>query len=109
MVVEIAMPGARWFKPLKMLAPWRNAGTDFAGNRIKRLNEDDYTLLVSRGGLGPAGEGSGLPVTYERLRAAGCMLDRIEGERHWGIDPYGRDTNAVYSGSLRIIYDPDVI
>ncbi|GAC1413822.1 MAG: hypothetical protein NVSMB64_24090 [Candidatus Velthaea sp.] len=137
-LLDVAFKAAHWFKPLTMLAldlnafiyayprskiaDWKNDATDLAGNRVKRLNDDEYTLRVSRWGLGSSVDALGTRQTYEQFRAAGCTLERGQGDRPWGIYPYLRDTNSVYNelavgyfvggrrhGALRIIYDPDII
>jgi len=95
--------------------------TDLDGNRIKRFFEDALSLRCSRVGLGTAADRMPQRTPYEHFRQAGCTLDAA-AERPWAIFTYARDTGIVYNdlsvalyaggrrtGTLRIIYDADVV
>lgn len=108
--------------PHQKIADWTNdVTTDGAGNRIKRIFEDEYSLRVGRCGLGAPAEELGPRCAYDAFRAAGCELDRA-ASRPWGAYVYARDTKAVcnevamavYVGdrrhsTLRVCYDPSLI
>ena len=96
--------------------------TDLNNNRIKRFFEDALSLRCSRVGLGS--EANALPprTAYRTFEAAGCALRKERGPRPWAIYTYARDTGLVYNdlslalfagdqrvGTIRIIYDPDVL
>lgn len=94
---------------------------DLSGNRIKRFFEDALSLRCARVGLGDAALALPARTPYARFRDAGCALQR-DGERPWAIFTYARDTGVVYNdlsialfargrrtGTLRIIYDADVV
>ncbi len=102
--------------------PWTgDYATDLDGNRIKRFFEDSLSLRCSRIGLGSASDRMPKRTAYERFREAGCALDAA-AERPWAIFTYARDTGIVYNdlsvalyakrrraGTIRIIYDADVV
>jgi methyl-accepting chemotaxis protein len=98
------------------------AAQDLAHNRIKRFFEDALSLRCARTGL--HGGANALPArsSYEDFTRAGCTLDRVHGERPWGVYTYTRDTGVVYNdlslaiyaknkrvGTVRIIYDADTL
>jgi methyl-accepting chemotaxis protein len=96
--------------------------TDLNNNRIKRFFEDTLSLRCSRIGLGENALEFPARTAYETFEAAHCMLDRRPGPRPWVIYTYARDTGFVYNdlslalfvkdrrvGTIRIIYDPDVL
>ncbi len=96
--------------------------TDLNANRIKRFFEDVLSLRCSRVGLGDAADDFPARTPYERFEQAGCDLARPRGRRPWAIFTYARDTGLVYNdlsvalyvkdrrvGTIRIIYDPDVL
>ena len=136
-ILDAALDEAAWFRPLTMLtmdlnaflyaypkrhiSDWRNDSSDLAGNRVKRINEDAYTLRLARSGLGAGVESLGFRATLTDFRHAGAELER-RTERPWSIFAYGRDTSHVYNGlalayyvggmrhgTLRIIYDTEFI
>jgi methyl-accepting chemotaxis protein len=95
--------------------------TDLAHNRIKRFFEDELSLRCSRVGLGESADALPARTPYATFAAHGCRLRR-DGERPWAIFTYARDTGTVYNdlslglfvrgerfGTLRIIYDADII
>jgi hypothetical protein len=108
--------------PRQKIGAWTNdPAEDGAGNRIKRLFEDEYALRVGRYGLGPQAAPLGPRASYESFRAAGCELNRTPA-RPWGAFVYARDTRlvcnevamAVYvrgmrHSTLRVCYDPNLI
>ena len=98
-----------------------NAATDLENNRIKRFFEDGLSLRCSRVGLGDVADRFPARTPYARFRDAGCALD-AGPERPWAIYTYARDTGVVYNdlsvalfargqraGTIRIIYDADVV
>jgi methyl-accepting chemotaxis protein len=99
-----------------------NHVTDLNNNRIKRFFEDALSLRCSRVGLGAAARELPGRTSYQAFEAAGCVLRRQPGPRPWAIYTYARDTGLVYNdlslglfandmrvGTIRIIYDPDVL
>lgn len=108
--------------PRRKIGAWTNdLATDSAGNRIKRMFEDEYALRVGRLGLGEGFGELGERCTYDMFRQAGCTLGRA-AERPWGGYIYARDTSmvcnevvmALYArdmrhSTLRICYDPNLI
>ncbi len=102
--------------------PWTgDYAADLDGNRIKRFFEDGLSLRCSRVGLGSAADRMPQRTPYERFRETGCTLDAM-AERPWAIFTYARDTGIVYNdlsvalyargrraGTIRIIYDADVV
>ncbi|MHB8146160.1 MAG: methyl-accepting chemotaxis protein [Vulcanimicrobiaceae bacterium] len=91
-------------------------------NRIKRFFEDALSLRCSRVGVGDASDEFPARTPYERFEQSGCDLVRPRGRRPWAIFTYARDTGLVYNdlsvalyvkarrvGTIRIIYDPDVL
>jgi methyl-accepting chemotaxis protein len=98
-----------------------DAVTDLNHNRIKRFFEDDLSLRCSRVGLGAQSDPLPKRTPYARLRELGCSLRR-DGDRPWATYTYARDTGIVYNdlsvavfargqraGTIRIIYDADVV
>ena len=96
--------------------------TDLNSNRIKRFFEDALSLRCSRVGVGAAADDFPARTPYARFEQAGCDLTRPRGDRPWAIFTYARDTGLVYNdlsvalyakarrvGTIRIIYDPDVV
>lgn len=96
--------------------------TDLNSNRIKRFVEGALSLRCSRVGFGDAADEFPARTLYERFEQAGCDLARPRGRRPWAIFTYARDTGLVYNdlsvalyakarrvGTIRIIYDPDVL
>jgi len=94
---------------------------DLANNRIKRFFEDALSLRCSRVGLGTGADDLPPRTPYAAFERAGCVLSR-NGPRPWAIFTYARDTGIVYNdlslalfakgrrfGSIRIIYDADVV
>ena len=98
-----------------------NYATDLSNNRIKRFFEDELSLRCSRVGLGEASDRLPKRTPYARMRELGCTL-QLGSERPWAIYTYARDTGIVYNdlsvalfaggrraGTIRIIYDADVV
>jgi methyl-accepting chemotaxis protein len=95
--------------------------TDLNNNRIKRFFEDALSLRAARVGLGDRSDGIAQRSPYGAFRERGCVLMR-EPVRPWAIYTYARDTGIVYNdlsvalyaqdqrvGSVRIVYDADVV
>jgi len=95
--------------------------TDLNNNRIKRFFDDALSLRSSRVGLGERSDDIAPRAPYGVFRERGCVLMR-ESVRPWSIYTYARDTGVVYNdlsvaiyardqrvGSLRIVYDADVV
>lgn len=94
--------------PRRKINAWTNdPSIDNAGNRIKRLFEDEYTLRVGRWGLGRNCEDLGPRCTYEAFRSAGCNLARTSA-RPWGAYVYARDTNLVCNEVVMALYARDM-
>jgi methyl-accepting chemotaxis protein len=98
-----------------------NHAIDLDHNRIKRFFDDEISLMCSRVGLGDASNGAPKRTPYARFHELGCSM-RAAGERPWAIYTYARDTGIVYNdlsialfakghrtGTIRIIYDADVV
>jgi methyl-accepting chemotaxis protein len=111
-----------WGYPRHFMADWTgDPRVDNQTNRIKRFNEERFTMQNARCALE---RGDIVPhrAMYSAFVEAGCVMERPADERPWRVRVYARDTSVVYNelampvyvgsrrhSTVRFIYDADVI
>lgn len=111
-----------WAYPRHFIGAWiGNVERDNQTNRVKRMNEERFTMQNARCGLE---RGDAVPnrAPYAAFVQAGCVLERPAGARVWRTRVYARDTSVVYNelampvyvrgrrhSTVRFIYDADVV
>jgi methyl-accepting chemotaxis protein len=97
--------GFMYAYPRRHIKPWTGVeATDRAGNRVKRLIEEEHALQLVRTGLGPAGGTLPKRAPYAAFERAGCALERPPGERPWLLSVFARDVNDVLNDLVMPIF-----